>query len=80
MSPIRTLRVVKDKMKPAEEAFTQILEQLGIKVVSIKRGGENYEFVFDRDLTKEEAGKLTAIKNILKTKFPDHKIIEVEEE
>jgi len=48
--------------------------------VSIKRGGENYEFVFDRDLTKEEAGKLTAIKNILKTKFPDHKIIEVEEE
>jgi len=76
---MRTLKIEEDKMKPVMDIILQIQTELDIIVEGVKRSGNNYEFIFDRDLAKEEAVTLARIKEIIQTKFPKHNLTEVVE-
>lgn len=76
---VRKWKLTKDKTEPIIALCDEIMETQGIRVLGIKRNGDDFELTFDRDLTKEDAAKINAIRNLVQTRFPDHGVKEVEE-
>jgi hypothetical protein len=69
--------VEKDLWAAANQFAQQVQDKFGVLVKKTVRDGENFEFTFDRDLTLEN---LEAIKTLMSTSFPNHKIVEKTEE
>jgi len=77
--PIRKWKLVKDKTRSVIDLANEIMQVHGIRVLGIKRNGDEFELTFDRDLTVEELSKINAIKNLTRERLPEYQIKEIED-